>query len=141
MLELLPELRDLLHRPAGKLSGGQQQMLAIAQAVLDLPEFLVIDELSLGLAPVVVRRLVPTITQIAESGVGVLLIEQFTTIALSLATTAGVLVRGRLRLLESAERLRSARSWSTRPTSPGLRPSGLRRVPSARIRYSRGLSP
>jgi branched-chain amino acid transport system ATP-binding protein len=107
VLALLPELRDLLDRPAGKLSGGQQQMLALAQAVVDPPEFLVIDELSLGLAPVVVRRLVPTLSQIAAAGVGVLLIEQFTTVALSLATTAGVLVRGRLRLVEQAQVLRS----------------------------------
>jgi branched-chain amino acid transport system ATP-binding protein len=107
VLDLLPELKDLRQRQAGRLSGGQQQMLAIAQAVLDLPDYLVIDELSLGLAPVVVRRLVPTITRIAESGVGVLLIEQFTSIALAVSTTAGVLVRGRLRLLESSQRLRS----------------------------------
>jgi branched-chain amino acid transport system ATP-binding protein len=106
VLDLLPELRGLLERPAGRLSGGEQQMLALAQAVLDPPDFLVIDELSLGLAPVVVRRLVPTLAQIAASGVGVLLIEQFTSVALSLATTAGVLVRGRLRLLEDAATLR-----------------------------------
>jgi branched-chain amino acid transport system ATP-binding protein len=106
VLTLLPELRDLMDRPAGKLSGGQQQMVALAQSVIDPPDFLVIDELSLGLAPVVVRRLVPTLTEIAASGVGVLLIEQFTAVALSIATTAGVLVRGRLRLLESAPVLR-----------------------------------
>jgi branched-chain amino acid transport system ATP-binding protein len=105
VLTLLPELRDLLARPAGTLSGGQQQMLAIAQAVLDLPEYLVVDELSLGLAPVVVRRLVPTLAEIAAAGVGILLIEQFTTIALGVSTTAGVLVRGRLRLVEESERL------------------------------------
>ena len=89
VLALLPELDALLERPAGKLSGGQQQMLAIAQAVIDPPDFLIIDELSLGLAPVVVRRLVPTLSQVAAAGVGVLLIEQFTTIALSVASTAG----------------------------------------------------
>jgi branched-chain amino acid transport system ATP-binding protein len=105
VLTLLPELRDLLARSAGTLSGGQQQMLAIAQAVLDLPEYLVVDELSLGLAPVVVRRLVPTLAEIAAAGVGILLIEQFTTIALGVSTTAGVLVRGRLRLVEESERL------------------------------------
>ena len=82
-------------------------MLAIAQAVIDPPDFLVIDELSLGLAPVVVRRLVPTLGQDGGAGVGVLLIEQFTTVALSVATTAGVLVRGRMRLLEPAAALRA----------------------------------
>lgn len=107
VLALLPELEALLDRPAGKLSGGQQQMLAIAQAVIDPPDFLVIDELSLGLAPVVVRRLVPTLSQVAAAGVGVLLIEQFTTVALSVASTAGVLVRGRMRLMEQASALRA----------------------------------
>ena len=106
VLSRLPELKALLERRAGKLSGGEQQMLAIAQAVIDPPDFLIIDELSLGLAPVVVRRLVPTLTQIAAAGVGVLLIEQFTTVALSIATNAGVLVRGRMRLMESAAVLR-----------------------------------
>jgi branched-chain amino acid transport system ATP-binding protein len=107
VLALLPELEALLDRPAGKLSGGQQQMLAIAQAVIDPPDFLVIDELSLGLAPVVVRRLVPTLSQVAAAGVGVLLIEQFTAVALSVASTAGVLVRGRMRLMEQASALRA----------------------------------
>lgn len=106
VLALLPELKALLDRPAGKLSGGQQQMLAIAQAVIDPPDFLIIDELSLGLAPVVVRRLVPTLSQVAAAGVGILLIEQFTTVALSVASTACVLVRGRMRLMEPAAALR-----------------------------------
>ncbi len=107
VLALFPELRELLDRQAGTLSGGQQQMVALAQSVLDPPDFLIIDELSLGLAPVIVRRLVPALSQISASGVGVLLIEQFTTVALAVASTAGILVRGRMRLVESAETLRS----------------------------------
>jgi branched-chain amino acid transport system ATP-binding protein len=100
------ELRDLGNHRAGTLSGGQQQMLALAQAIVCDPKYLVVDELSLGLAPVVVRRLVPALRAIAAQGVGVLLIEQFTALALGLSTTAHVLVRGRIRLSEAADVLR-----------------------------------
>jgi branched-chain amino acid transport system ATP-binding protein len=104
--ELFAELRDLRGRRAGSLSGGQQQMLALAQAIIADPQYLIVDELSLGLAPVVVRRLVPALREIATQGVGVLLIEQFTSLALGVATTAHVLVRGRIRLSETADALR-----------------------------------
>ena len=104
--EIFGELHDLSDRRAGSLSGGQQQMLALAQAMVCDPKYLVVDELSLGLAPVVVRRLVPALRVIAAQGVGVLLIEQFTALALGLSTTAHVLVRGRIRLSEAADVLR-----------------------------------
>jgi branched-chain amino acid transport system ATP-binding protein len=107
VLTLFPELRDLATRRGGKLSGGQQQMLALGQALIDQPRYLVIDELSLGLAPVVVRRLVPTLSRIASTGVGVLLIEQFTHVALSVASNVSVLVRGRIRLTDTAASLRA----------------------------------
>ena len=100
------ELRELSDRRAGSLSGGQQQMLALAQAIVCDPKYLVVDELSLGLAPVVVRRLVPALRAIADEGVGVLLIEQFTSLALGVSATAHVLVRGRIRLSEAADVLR-----------------------------------
>jgi branched-chain amino acid transport system ATP-binding protein len=106
VLDLFGELRELGGRQAGSLSGGQQQMLAIAQGVIGRPQYLIVDELSLGLAPVVVRRLVPALHEIADQGVGVLLIEQFTSLALGVATNAHVLVRGRLRLSEKAATLR-----------------------------------
>ena len=106
VLDLFGELRELGGRRAGSLSGGQQQMLAIAQAVIGRPRYLIVDELSLGLAPVVVRRLVPALREIAHQGAGVLLIEQFTSLALGVATNAHVLVRGRLRLSEAAATLR-----------------------------------
>ena len=106
VLDLFGELRELQDRRAGSLSGGQQQMLALGQALIARPRYLIVDELSLGLAPVVVRRLVPALAAIAEQGVGVLLIEQFTTLALRVATTAHVLVRGRIRLSETADVLR-----------------------------------
>jgi len=107
VLELFGELSELGDRRAGSLSGGQQQMLALGQAVIGQPRYLIVDELSLGLAPVVVRRLVPALHEIARQGVGVLLIEQFTSLALSVAANAHVLVRGRLRLSETAVRLRA----------------------------------
>jgi branched-chain amino acid transport system ATP-binding protein len=95
-LELFPELEPRLGISARSLSGGEQQMLVLAQALVSHPKFVLIDELSLGLAPVVVQRLIPTIREIAESGVGVLLIEQFATVALGLASRANVMERGRL---------------------------------------------
>jgi branched-chain amino acid transport system ATP-binding protein len=104
--ELFPQLRKLGDRFAGTLSGGEQQMLALAQGMLERPSFLIIDELSLGLAPGIVKRLVPAIEQIAAEGTGVLLIEQFTSLALRVASTAHVLVRGSVRLSENAAELR-----------------------------------
>jgi branched-chain amino acid transport system ATP-binding protein len=93
-LELFPELKERLAQAAGDLSGGQQQMVALAQAMVVPPKFLVVDELSFGLAPMIVARLVPVIRRIAESGVGVLLIEQFTHLALALADHVYVMSRG-----------------------------------------------
>jgi branched-chain amino acid transport system ATP-binding protein len=93
-LALFPELKERLAQPAGDLSGGQQQMVALAQAMVVEPKFLVIDELSFGLAPMIVARLVPVIRQIAAQGIGVLLIEQFTHLALSLADHVYVMSRG-----------------------------------------------
>ncbi len=93
-LEIFPELRQRLDQQAGTLSGGQQQMLALAQALVSRPSFLIADELSLGLAPVIVGRLVDALREIVAGGTGVLLIEQFTTIALSLATDAYLMERG-----------------------------------------------
>jgi branched-chain amino acid transport system ATP-binding protein len=95
-LELFPELKQRFDTAASSLSGGEQQMLVLAQALVSKPKFILIDELSLGLAPVVLKRLIPTIRTVAESGVGVLLIEQFATIALDLAEQVHVMDRGRI---------------------------------------------
>jgi len=106
--ELFPELDGRRAVPAHALSGGEQQMLVLAQALVSRPRFVLIDELSLGLAPLVVQRLIPTIHAISESGVGVLLIEQFATIALDLAERAYVMDRGRIRFSGLASELRTA---------------------------------
>jgi branched-chain amino acid transport system ATP-binding protein len=105
-LELFPELEKRLNYPARSLSGGEQQMVVLAQALVSHPRFVIIDELSLGLAPVIVNRLVPTIRSVAESGAGVLLIEQFATLALSLANRAYVMEGGSIRFSGMASELR-----------------------------------
>jgi branched-chain amino acid transport system ATP-binding protein len=106
-LELFPELKPRLGTAAGDLSGGQQQMVAIAQALIVQPRFLVIDELSFGLAPMIVARLVPIIREIARNGIGVLLIEQFTQLALSLAQRVYVMSRGHVSYDGEPEKLQA----------------------------------
>ena len=105
-LELFPELERRWRTQARLLSGGEQQMLVLAQAIVSRPRILLVDELSLGLAPVIVKRLVPTVESIAASGTGVLLIEQFAHVALSLAKSAYVLEGGRLRYQGTAQELK-----------------------------------
>ena len=97
VLAWLPELGPLLDRAAGELSGGQQQMVALARALVARPTLLMVDELSLGLAPVVVERLLPVVQQVArETGAAVLLVEQHVQLALEVCDRAYLLQRGRV---------------------------------------------
>jgi branched-chain amino acid transport system ATP-binding protein len=105
-LELFPELERRRQSVARLLSGGEQQMVVLAQALVSQPKIMLVDELSLGLAPVIVKRLVPTLASVAESGVGVLLIEQFVHVALGLAETAYVIEGGRIHYHGSAQKLK-----------------------------------
>ena len=97
-IELFPELALHLKRKAGLLSGGQQQILTLARALATDPQVLLADELSLGLAPMIVTRLLTAVRDAAERGVGVLLVEQHARQALSVADRVYVLRRGRVAL-------------------------------------------
>ncbi|MGA8219903.1 MAG: ABC transporter ATP-binding protein [Solirubrobacterales bacterium] len=105
-LEMFPELKTRFGTQARSLSGGEQQMVVLAQALVSKPKFILIDELSLGLAPVIVKRLIPTIEKLAESGTGVLLIEQFATIALGMAKDAYVMGHGTIEFSGAASELK-----------------------------------
>jgi branched-chain amino acid transport system ATP-binding protein len=96
-LALLPELEKCLPRKAGVLSGGEQQMLALGRALVSRPRALLVDEMSLGLAPVIVERLMPVLRHVAdEYGTAVLFVEQHVAAALEIADRAYVLSHGRL---------------------------------------------
>jgi len=108
LLELLPELEKCLDRRAGLLSGGEQQMLAVGRALISRPRLLLVDEMSLGLAPVIVERLLPILRRVAtELGTAVLFVEQHIALALEVADRGYVLTHGRIVLEGPAERLRS----------------------------------
>lgn len=110
-LELFPELVPLLSRKAGLLSGGEQQMLTLARALARRPRLLLADELSLGLAPLIVQRLLAAVRTAAEKdGVGVLLVEQHVGQVLKVADRVCVMRRGRIVLEGDAADLRRDRS-------------------------------
>ena len=104
-LSLFPELRPLLSRRAGLLSGGEQQMLALACALGRMPSLLLVDELSLGLAPIVVSRLIRAFKAVASDGVAVLVVEQHARQVLRVADRAYVLNRGRIVMEAPADEL------------------------------------
>lgn len=107
VFELFPELRKQIDAPAGLLSGGEQQMLVVGRALLGRPKVLLIDEMSLGLAPIVVERLAAAVRALADRGVGVLLVEQFAALALGIADRAYVMARGRIVFAGDGRELRA----------------------------------
>src|SRR4051794_36835577 len=96
-LALSPHPRARLQQPAGVCSGGEQQMMAIGRALVPEPRLLMIDELSLGLAPIVMAQIVAAIERIVEAGMTVLIVEQSLNVALSLATRAFFMEKGAVR--------------------------------------------
>ncbi|HEY4738772.1 MAG TPA: ABC transporter ATP-binding protein [Xanthobacteraceae bacterium] len=114
VLALFPVLAERLRQPAGTLSGGEQQMLAIARCLMGAPQLIMFDEPSLGLAPTIVHRLLDTIRDLNRDGVTCLLVEQNVALSLKLASRAYVLENGRVTLsgaggeLLADDRVRSA---------------------------------
>lgn len=107
-LATFPELDKRRHSQTSLLSGGEQQMVVLARAFASDPKFLLIDEMSLGLAPVVFMRLLPIVQQFAEAGVGVLLVEQFTNLALGVADRALVVSSGQVTYSGDAKELKDS---------------------------------
>ncbi len=103
--ERFPRLRERREQLAGTLSGGEQQMLAIARALMSRPRLLLLDEPSLGLAPIVVREIFATLRQLNSAGVTVLLVEQNATLALQMAARGYVLEAGSIKFSDTADKL------------------------------------
>ena len=146
---LFPVLRERLDEPAGNLSGGQQQMLTLGMAFVTRPRLLMIDELSLGLAPAVVEQLLPIVHEIRAAGTTIILVEQSVNLALTLAETAYFMEKGEIRfhgptaeLLQRPDVLRSVflegAATVDAPDARGRRrpaavPNGNGAAPSARV--------
>ncbi len=105
LLGLFPRLKERLRQPGGTLSGGEQQMLAMARALMSRPKLLLMDEPSMGLAPLLVEQNFEIIQQVNQQGVTVFMVEQNANMALSIATRGYVVQTGRIVLTDSAANL------------------------------------
>ena len=106
VFQLFPRLKERRNQVSGTLSGGEQQMLATARALMANPRLLLMDEPSMGLAPILVESVFETITEINKSGTTILLVEQNATVALAIADRGYVMQTGEIVLKDSAEKLR-----------------------------------
>ena len=107
MFELFPRLKERRNQRAMTMSGGEQQMLAIARALMSRPKLLLLDEPSLGLAPIVVKQIFATLRELAQSGMTIFLVEQNANHALRLSDRAYVMVNGEIRLTGTGRELLS----------------------------------
>lgn len=105
MYELFPRLKERRNQRAMTMSGGEQQMLAIARALMSRPKLLLLDEPSLGLAPIVVKQIFSTLRELAQSGMTIFLVEQNANHALKLSDRAYVMVNGQIRLSGTGQEL------------------------------------
>lgn len=109
VMALFPALAPLITRQTGSLSGGEQQMLTLARALMGRPRLLLVDELSLGLAPLIVSSLLEKLRQLANGGIGVLMVEQHVDQALRVADRVMVMARGRVSFTGATSELRGQR--------------------------------
>ena len=107
VLDLFPRLQERINQKAGTLSGGEQQMLAVARALLGDPSLLLLDEPSMGIAPILVERIYETIAEINQQGTTILLVEQNATFALGVSRRAYVLETGAVVMSDESEKLRT----------------------------------
>ena len=110
VLDLFPRLKDRLHQKAGTMSGGEQQMLAIGRALMGAPKLLMLDEPSMGIAPILVEKIYETIAEINAGGMPILLVEQNANYALGVSHRGYVLETGRVVLADRSEALRGNRA-------------------------------
>ena len=120
LLERFPRLRERLHSRAGLLSGGEQQMLAIARGLMAKPRILLLDEPSLGLAPAIINELFEILAELRDEGITILLVDQMAALALTVADRGYVLESGRIVRADAAPRWRRIRRWKP-PISAGPR--------------------